>query len=284
MSHDLARSAQRRGRRSALLTCLAVATALTTLQLVVSSSPSFARSPAAFNTNYPSGIRDTTEPSGVAPPASGAMVGYRLRYVTEFTGTKLPPGWDVFTGVPGGDPWGRFAASHVVVSNGVLALNTWRDPAYQNRWIIGGLCQCGVARLYGAYFVRSRVTGAGPSEIQLLWPLTNQWPPEIDFNETLGSISTTTASIHYSPANKIASQFVHVNLARWHTWGVIWTASSVIYTVDGRVWGAYNVAANLPRVTMTLDFEQRALCERHRECPTAPQSMYIDWVAEYTKG
>ena len=253
------------------------------LPLVVSSTPSFARSPAAFTTVYPTGVPNAGEPSGQAPPSASAMGGYRLQYVTDFTGTTLPPGWDVFTGIPGGDPQGRFAASHVVVQNGVLALNTWRDPAYQNRWIIGGLCQCGVAHLYGAYFVRSRVTGAGPSEIALLWPLTNQWPPEIDFNETLGSISSTTASLHYGPSNKIVGQIVHLNLAQWHTWGVIWTPTSVTYTVDGRVWGSYGVAANLPRVPMTLDFEQRALCERHRECPTAPESMFIDWVAEYTK-
>lgn len=240
-------------------------------------------SPLNVNGSYPTGIPDSAEPSGRAPPSPHALVGYARSYQNDFTGTAVPPGWNVFTGIPGGDPGGQFASSHVAVSNGVLQLNTYRDPAWQNRWITGGICQCGVARRYGAYFVRSRITGAGPTEVELLWPASNAWPPEIDFNETGGTDVSTTSSVHFGTVNTVVRSKVVIDMTLWHTWGVIWTPTNIIYTVDGRIWGQFRVAADISNVPMTLDFEQRQECEEHRQCPTAPESMQIDWVAEYVK-
>ncbi len=79
---------------------------------------------------------------------------------------------------------------------GELLLSTYRDKHYQNRWVTGGLCQCGLPHVYGAYFVRSRSTGVGPNEVELLWPENNQWPPEIDFNET-PSAHQSSATVHW---------------------------------------------------------------------------------------
>jgi hypothetical protein len=234
-----------------------------------------------LNGTYPVGVPDTSEPSGDAPPSATALTGYSLTYVNDFLGTTIPPGWDVFTGVPGSDPGGHFGISHVVVSDGMLELNTYRDPAWGNRWVTGGLCQCGVARRYGAYFVRSRYTAAGPNEAELLWPAGKVWPPEIDFNETGGSVTTTTTSVHFGKKNTIVRSEVNINMTQWHTWGVIWTPTLITFTVDGTIWGTFNVASEISKVPMTLDFEQRQICEEHRQCPTKPTSMQIDWVAEY---
>jgi len=148
--------------------------------------------------------------------------------------------------------------------------------------VTGGICQCSVSHEYAAYFVRSRVTGAGPTEVELLWPTANTWPPEIDFNETGGSITSTTNSAHYGSTNHIVGSRVKIDMTQWHTWGVIWTANEIIYTVDGRVWGEVTGASNISSVPMTLDLEQRQECMEHRQCPTAPESMQVDWVAEYT--
>jgi hypothetical protein len=231
---------------------------------------------------YPIGTPSKTEPSTFAPPSATALPGYTQSYVNDFTGTTLPPGWDIFTGLPGGDPGGHFGISHVVVGNGMLSLNTFRDPSWYNRWVTGGVCQCGVSRKYGAYFVRSRVTGAGPTEVELLWPTSNTWPPEIDFNETGGSIVSTSSSAHYGATNHIVGRHIDINMTLWHTWGVIWTKNELTYTVDGRVWGVVNGAQNISAVPMTLDLEQRQECEENRQCPTVPESMEVDWVAEYT--
>lgn len=232
---------------------------------------------------FPVGLPDSSEPSGYAPPGPKALVGYRETYVADFTGTTVPHGWDVYSGIPGGDPGGHFGISHVQVNEGMLELLTYRDPNFHNGWVTGGLTQENVAKIYGAYFVRSRVTGKGPNEVELLWPLNNTWPPEIDFNETGGSIISSSSSLHYGADNTVVRSHVYINMTQWHTWGVIWTPTSVTYTVDGRVWGRYTDAQHIPKIRMTLDFEQRTICSEDRQCPTSPVDMYIDWVAEYSK-
>jgi hypothetical protein len=232
--------------------------------------------------SFPVGIADVAEPSGYAPPGAGDLPGYQLLYVSDFNGSSLPSGWSVFTGVPSGDRSGQFAASHVVVSDGVVHLNTWRDARYDNKWVTGGMCQCGVARTYGAYFVRSRNTGPGPNEVQLLWPTSNVWPPEIDFNET-GDLHTATSwTVHWSSANLIDQRSLIIDMSRWHTWGVIWSRSAIIFTVDGHEWGRFTTTRDIPDVPMRLDLEQLAFCQSGHFCPTKPVSMDINWVAEYS--
>jgi hypothetical protein len=231
---------------------------------------------------YPTGAVDATEPSGKSPPGPNSLAGYALTYETDFASPSVPSGWDVYSGVPGGVKDGQFASSHVVVANGILRLNAWRDPKYQNRWVTGGLCQCGLAKTYGAYFVRSRVTGAGPNEVELLWPATNDWPPEIDFNETGGVVEATSSTLHWGAINQIDQRSVSINMENWHTWGVIWSPQSVTYIVDGQVWGKISTASEIAKVPMTLDFEQIAVCDPARQCPTHPVSMLVDWVAEYS--
>jgi beta-glucanase (GH16 family) len=203
-------------------------------------------------------------------------------YVNDFTGTSLPQGWDAYSGTPGGDPGGQFGAAHVVVGSGLLQLNTWKDPAYNNEWVTGGVCQCGRAQTYGAYFVRSRVTGPGPTQVELLWPVADVWPPEIDFNETSGTTTGSTATVHFGAANHQNQRTITIDMTQWHTWGVVWTPASIAYTVDGKVWGKVVARSEIPNQAMTLDLQQQTWCSSGWACPSAPQSMQIDWVAEYS--
>ncbi len=234
-------------------------------------------------TPYPVGVIDTKALSGVDPPGAHALAGYRQVYVTDFPGRSLPTGWAVFTGPQPGSPGGHFGAAHVVVKDGRLLLSTWRDPQFKDAWVTGGLCQCGRPMTYGAFFVRSRVTAAGPNEVELLWPASNHWPPEIDFNETGGRTNGTSSTVHWGPINQIDQRFVTIDMTKWHTWGVVWTRSSIVYTVDGQVWGTIASPSEVASVPMTLDFEQRTLCAFHRQCPTHPVTMEVAWVAEYAR-
>jgi outer membrane protein OmpA-like peptidoglycan-associated protein len=235
----------------------------------------------------PDGTASASEPSGQAPPSSTAMTAYTRTYVNDFMGTSLPEGWNVYRGTPGsGDPGSQWAASHVAVSGGLLQLNTWQDPAFGGKWVTGGLCQCGVTHSYGAYFVRSRVTGAGPTQVELLWPTTG-WPPEIDFNETNGATDSSMATLHFNSDNAQVHSTINTDMSKWHTWGVIWTATSVSYTLDGSVWAHVNVPGEVPHQPMTLDIQQQTWCGvapnplSPSSCPTTPQSTLVDWVAEY---
>jgi hypothetical protein len=233
---------------------------------------------------YVVGTVDHSEPSGMAPPGPNAMRGYRRTYVTDFPGTALPAGWSKFTGTPGGDTNGQFAATHVQVASGMLQLHSWQDPHYGDRWTTGGLCQCGRPFLYGAVFVRSRITGPGLNEVELLWPVTNSWPPEVDFNET-GNVDTSTSwTVHYGAANNTNQQTLpKVNMTQWHTWGVVWTPTSLTFTLDGQKWGALLDPSAIPYVLMTLDLQQRPACAVSPQCVAAKQSMLVDWVAEYQR-
>ena len=236
--------------------------------------------PTTPNPHFAIGTRDASEPSGFAPPPA-TVSGYSSVYVADFNGSTLPPGWNVYSGHPGGDPGAQFGIRHVVVEHGLLELNTWKDPQYQNRWVTGGLCQCGLDRKYGAYYVRSRVTGPGPNSVELLWPSDNSWPPEIDFNENGGKIDSTSATIHWSPIDQIEQRHLVINMLKWHTWGVIWTPSSVTFVVDGYVWGKITNAEEVTHRAMNLDLQQVAMCNLGRQCPTHRVSMLVDWVAEY---
>lgn len=234
------------------------------------------------DTPYPVGIADDSEPSGMAPPSSDAMPGYTQSYVTDFSSSNLPQGWSSFAGQPGGDAGAQWSSAHVTVGGGLLQLNTWQDPEFGNEWVAGGICQCSVGNTYAAYFVRSRTTGPGPTVVQLLWPEAHVWPPEIDFNETDGTTSRTSATVHWGASNSQSQRRVAIDMTAWHTWGVIWTPGSIIYTVDGEEWGSVKVASEIPNQAMTLDLTQQTWCSSGFACPTSPQSMQVDWVAEYT--
>ncbi len=282
----------RRGSWNTRITVAIVGLAVAVIGVVVGaaltgnggSSPGVSSSSSQLGTTtqYPIGTVDLAEPSGMAPPGPHALKGYVETYVNDFTGSALPAGWESFSGVPGGDPGGQFGTAHVVVAKGRLELNTWRDPAYGNKWVTVGLSQNGVSKVYGAYFVRSRVTGLGPNEVQLLWPADNSWPPEIDFNESGRGINGTTATVHWGSLNNIEQHSVVAHLTSWHTWGVVWAQHSIVFTLDGREWATVTTKGAVPHVPMNLDLEQRAMCSFGFDCPTKPVSMYVDWVAEYT--
>jgi outer membrane protein OmpA-like peptidoglycan-associated protein len=236
--------------------------------------------PPGAHAEFPSGIADLTEPSGQSPPSALSFPGYVQKYVQDFNGSSVPPRWGVFTGKANGGTGSQWGSAHVVVGGGLLSLNTWQDPAYNNQWVSGGLCMCGAPATYGAFFVRSRETGPGPTVVELLWPVES-WPPEIDFNETGGVVTGTSATLRFGPGSEQRQVQHTISMTQWHTWGVIWTPTSVIYTVDGHVWGRFQIPSKVPHVPMTLNIQQQTWCSSNFACPTSPQSTLVDWVSVY---
>lgn len=230
---------------------------------------------------YPDGVSDASEPSGESPPTTDALPGYRQSYVDDFGNSSSLAGWTIFQGPTTGDPGGQFAKTHVTMGSGLLQLNSWQDPSYGNTWATGGVCQCSVNRTYGAYFVRSRLTGPGPTVVEMLMPQVG-WPPEIDFNETRQSDGNTIATLHHTSADLQIYRQLYIDETQWHTWGVIWTPTSITYTVDGHAWGSITEPSVVPDQPMHLDLTQQTWCSSGFACPNTPQSTEIDWVAEYT--
>lgn len=229
-------------------------------------------------------MRDEREPSGLAPPPANALRGYRLTYKTDFGGRSLPTGWGTFDGLPQGDNQSRWLPSHVVVSGGVVRLIASRDAALGGKWVTGGISQYSVHRTYGAYFIRSRVTGPGPDQNEMLWPAAPVWPPEVDINEMGNSTSSTSWTVHYGRGSAFVQTTRRFNMERWHTWGVIWTPHSMIFTIDGRSWGTLTSWAAIPHQQMMLDVQQQVWCQPRLACPTRASAIEVDWVAEYARG
>jgi hypothetical protein len=250
--------------------------------LLAAVSLGWPTSTAGASSSFPVGTPNRFEPSSFAPPGATALAGYRLTYVNDFNDGRIPSGWNLFSGHPGGISAAVFSPHHVNVAQGLLRLKTYQDPAYHGHWTTGGICQCQRAVKYGAFFVRSRITGAGANSVELLWPWRNaSWPPEIDFNENLNHLGLTTSTTHWGTVNHISVDILRIDMLKWHTWGVIWTPTYVLYVVDGHPWHEFSVANEVPQIPLTLDFEQRALCPSTNECPTQPSAMLVDWVAEY---
>ena len=232
-----------------------------------------------------------TAPASAAAPR-GDLPGWRLVYVDRFAGTQLNARWFGYSGVPGGDPAGRFATSHLRVGGGVLRIAGYRDPAYGGRFTTGGISSHALARTYGKWLVRFRVdAGRGISYAALLWPEATPWPPEIDFAEDNGIAdrAVTTATLHYrTSTNPHAARHVthRVAMTGWHVMGVEWRPGRLTYTMDGRVWARMSGAA-VPRVPMRLALQTQAWgCGGTWErCPdrSTPRrvDLEVDWVKVY---
>jgi beta-glucanase (GH16 family) len=178
----------------------------------------------------------------------------------------------------------------------MLILRTYEDPARYGGsssdppWVEGGVSSsAGLQQTYGEYLVRSRVTSTiGVPQAELLWPASNSWGPEIDFNESNGTTGFTTATLHWGSGTDAPyeSQTLQIDLTQWHTWGVIWSPGQVVYTVDGVVW-ATMTTPNAPSVPMVLDLQQQVWpCGGNWEaCPSSATpdevDMDVDWVVAY---
>jgi hypothetical protein len=258
-----------------------VALAITSTSIGPSVSVTLPPHTGTQHLQYPIGTPNKALISGMGIPSPTALPGYKRIYASDFPGKTLPVGWASYSGQPANDKGAEYAITHVVVRGNSLRITTWRDPAFQNIWVTGGVCQCGLPETYGAFFVRSRDTGGGATSVQLLYPESDVWPPEVDFNENAGQIDSTTSTVHFGPTNQVDQRMLRINMLQWHTWGIIWSPTSIKYTVDGVEWASINTPSEIPTIPMRLSLQQQTFCLQGRLCPTAPVGMLVNWVAEY---
>ncbi len=168
-----------------------------------------------------------------------------------------------------------------------------------------GLEYYGDPQVYGAWFARLKADTEPSniffSNIFLLWPANNQWPPEIDVYEDGGGRSSTSASVYNtvgdmcgsSPTSQCLKPYGQSNGesggtpnndAQWHTYGVEWTPSGVTWFIDGRVVytapaSQVKLPAKQPAVPMYMDLQSQNV--QGGGTPTQRESMIVDWVEEY---
>ena len=238
------------------------------------------------------GTTTASGPSGVAMPV-GDISGWHQVFADDFSGSSLDPSrWFAYSGQPGGDPGGLWAPSHVLVSNGQLVLAGYRDPAFGNKWVTGGVSsKPGLVQTYGKYEVRFRFdAGIGIAHVMLLWPADNSWPPEVDFSEDNGGNKQTTyATLHWGALNNQLQVQAPVDLTQWHTLGVEWTPGMLVYTLDGTPWKTV-LSSNVPSIPMVLDMQTQAwdcTSSGWESCPnsTTPTNVNldVDWAVAYAR-
>jgi Glycosyl hydrolases family 16 len=225
------------------------------------------------------GVPSAGTPSGGGVP--GNVPGWQLTYSTDFPGNSLPSNWGAYSGQPGGDPDGHWDPANVAVNGGKLHF-------YANNGSTGGVDFFGNPQTYGMYLVRMKgdyEPGIDISDILLLWPDSNVWPPEIDFFEdTGGDRSGYLATVHPGPNGQNSNQ-VHVNVSndatQWHTYGVQWTPSTITFTVDGQSVGSVSQSdtSSWPNIAMNLDLQSQNLGPSQPANGT--ETMTVSWVAEY---
>jgi beta-glucanase (GH16 family) len=169
-----------------------------------------------------------------------------------------------------------------------------------------GLQYYGTPQTYGAWFARLQAntepSNVFTSNIFLLFPASNQWPPEIDVYEDHGSRTSTAASMYNTvgsvcgsvPAASCLAPYaqsngqsggVSNNDTQWHTYGVEWTPSGVTWLIDGKVVftapaSQVQSPAQQPGVPMYMDLQSQNV--DGAGSPTEIESMTVDWVAEFS--
>jgi autotransporter-associated beta strand protein/T5SS/PEP-CTERM-associated repeat protein len=174
---------------------------------------------------------------------------WSLTFADEFNGTTLDKmKWS------NGHPWDTTSskASNIAVGGGVLNLNSVREP-YNG----GQFSGVGVATrppsgsdlfdmTYG-YVEASMKMPSLPGSWPAFWMLENGWPPELDINEYPIFVNGTWSAYNYSDnihytnssgGNSSLGNGVHYAgrgdlTAGFHTYGMGWTPTSVIFYIDG---------------------------------------------------
>ncbi|HUD10345.1 MAG TPA: family 16 glycosylhydrolase [Candidatus Saccharimonadales bacterium] len=231
----------------------------------------------------------SSDPSGESIPTNPPP-GYQQVFAEDFNASSLDSNWYAYPLKQANPQAGYWNPSHIVIGGGLATIKTYEDPADNNAWTSAGMSsKPGLVQTYGEYLVRSRITSSvGVSFTELLWDATNTWSPEVDFSESNGTNTTAYANLLW--ANRGDQQHAHttVDLTQWHTWGVIWTSSSLQFTLDGKVWATMDTPGTIPNGPMVLDLQGHTWsCNNsfHKVCPnssTPPVSaLQVDWVVAY---
>ncbi|HUN37162.1 MAG TPA: family 16 glycosylhydrolase [Trebonia sp.] len=239
------------------------------------------------------------DPSGQSPLAT--LSGFTPDYVQEFTGDSIPANWGAYSNVPGGES--------AQTAQWVPGMCTFSGG--EAHFTASGIDSCGLnyygtPQEYGAWFARMKGdddSGLSFSDIFLLWPANNQWPPEIDiYEDSGGNRSGTTATLHNTVGNACGSSptgaclqpYEQTNASsggvsntgsQWHTYGVEWTPSGVTWLIDGHVIftapaSQVKSPAQQPALPMNMVLQSQNL--QGSGAPSTRETLTVDWVEEFS--
>ena len=203
--------------------------------------------------------------------SAGLMSGLRPAY-KKIAGSD--PAWASLPNeeeaYPDGDAVSNLAISPFAVQDGALLLTASPIEAHvattlpadmPRKFVSGAFNTYPFSQTYGYFEITAKVP-AGPGLWPAFWllPVDQSWPPEIDVAEVLGhSMHTAYFSLHTGDKDWVASQHDSYHgstttekvtgeadlSAQFHRYAVDWTASTIIFYLDGKVVGSRPTPADM---------------------------------------
>lgn len=230
-------------------------------------------------------------PSGLAIP-EGDLPGWHQIFADDFGRKELGDKWSPYNGVPKGDPGSLWRSANAVVNGRELILQGRYEG---DRLTTAGLSNWRVHQTYGRWEIRVRVDASDDMTYAfLLWPQSENWPPEIDFLEDWGGDRQSgSANVHWKTdtGRSKAKRTLTADLTVWHTIGVEWLPGQLTYLIDGEPWASFT-GPEVPDEPMWMAVQSaaggcalRAADPDARQCPIAGNPagprIEIDWVVIY---
>ena len=236
--------------------------------------------------------------------------GYKLVFSDEF---NLPDGsqpdstkWKRCRRNP--SRWARWISDSkevVYIKNGKLVCRAIPNKdlkADTAQMLTGAIETMGLYEMkYGKVEVRMR-TNAKHGNSPAAWirndPSRHKLYSEIDIMESFDTIMQVVHSIHseYTVNNKEHSEKndfrKNINVTKWHVYGIIWTPTEVIWTIDGKETGRYrksNSSSMLSKHQWTFDQPMflrlnQSLCNGNMGLFPDTKATYVtefDWIRVY---
>ncbi len=88
------------------------------------------------------------------------------------------------------------------------------------------------------------------------------------------------ATVHYGANNREYVGFLSGSFTTWHTYSVVWTTTSITYSVDGRRFLTVNDRAAIPRGAMHLVL-QAGVNSGIKAATDTRATLDVDWVKVY---
>jgi licheninase len=212
---------------------------------------------------------------GHCPITAGSTLGWGTpNRVDDFTDPAALTGWTIYDG-PGHAGNGRRTPTAVSVADGMLKIT---GDVHGNSGGMGWL----PGQLHGRWetCIKSPPGAGSYHSLAQLWPDAEDWPTggEIDFMEIVDPARQAVESwLHWGPGGEKDTNMIQVDATEWHSYAVEWTASHLIYYVDGEPTWLITDATRLPPRPMHLCIQ---LDYFGGDTGTGAQQM-VDWVRQY---
>jgi hypothetical protein len=236
------------------------------------------------------------DPSGLALPV-GSIPGWRQDFTDDFT-ENVPVGdfpaavsdkWgDYLDGWPDTTKHGTYEPSKVVsIENGVMNMYLHSENGVHMVAapypVLPGATGDDGGTIYGMYEVRFKAQAVkGYKTAWLLWPDSeNEDEGEIDFPE--GDLQQNILAFNHQPGSDPETQqnafSTSATYDEWHTATTIWTASSLIFMLDGKVVGEITNKASIPHTDMHWVLQTETRTGGGPPSDAATANVDVDWVS-----